>query len=81
MVVMSVLRVTCGSCRRGWYIAGNVSLYFQLDLVSHPCPYCEAYALSCADVSRRPRGERRPPPEGERESRQPGQPTGTDGSG
>ena len=46
MVVMSVLRVTCGSCGRGWYIAGNVSVYFQLDLVSHPCPYCEAYALS-----------------------------------
>ena len=53
---MSVLRVTCGSCGRGWYIAGNVSVYFQLELVSRPCPYCEAYALSCADgPGRRPR--------------------------
>ncbi|HEX5269394.1 MAG TPA: hypothetical protein VFW33_02855, partial [Gemmataceae bacterium] len=54
---MSLLRVTCESCRRGWYVAGNISVYFQLDLLSHPCPYCEAYALSCADVS----GRRRPP--------------------
>ncbi len=48
---MSLLRVTCGSCSRGWYIAGSVSVYFQLDLLSHPCPYCEAYALNCADGS------------------------------
>jgi hypothetical protein len=65
MVVMSVLRVTCASCRRGWYIAGAVSVYFQLDLVSHPCPYCEAYALGCVDVSRRAREKRPPAPSAE----------------
>ena len=59
---MSVIRVTCGSCRRGWYIAGNGSDYFQLDLVSHPCPYCEAYALSCADDAPRPQERRHPVP-------------------
>jgi hypothetical protein len=66
MVVMSVWRVVCGSCGRGWYIAGSVSVYFQLDLLSHPCPYCEAYALTCADVSRRrrplPADKQRPDP-------------------
>jgi len=78
MVVMSVLRVTCDSCRRGWYIAGNVSLYFQLDLVSHPCPYCEAYALSCVGVSRRPAEDRRLVA-GEKAERLPsGQPAGDD---
>ncbi len=59
---MSLLRVTCGSCSRGWYIAGSVSVYFQLDLLSHPCPYCEAYALNCADVSGRRLARRAPPP-------------------
>jgi hypothetical protein len=57
---MSVLRVTCGNCHRGWYVAGSVSVYFQLELVSHPCPRCEAYALSCTDVSRQRRADRRP---------------------
>lgn len=58
---MSLLRVTCGSCGRGWYIAGNVSVYFQLELLSRPCPYCEAYALNCADVSGRRLPRRRAP--------------------
>jgi hypothetical protein len=80
MVVMSVLRVTCTSCRRGWFIAGNISIYFQLDLVSHPCPYCEAYALSCADVSRRSREGRRPV-SGEKDEPRPSGQTTADGVG
>jgi hypothetical protein len=81
IVVMSVLRVTCGSCGRGWYIAGNVSVYFQLDLLSHPCPYCEAYALSCADVSsRRPARCRAALPGGD-VTEQPDRPVAADGLG
>jgi hypothetical protein len=57
---MSVLRVRCVSCRRTWLIAGPISVYFQLDLVSHPCPHCEAYALSCEDASVRSRSGRHP---------------------
>jgi hypothetical protein len=79
---MSVLRVACVSCGRGWYIAGNVSsVYFQLDLVSHPCPYCEAYALSCDDVSGRQRAGRRPAPPEVGESPRTDQPAVADGSG
>jgi hypothetical protein len=77
MDLMSVLRVACGSCSRGWYVAGSLSVYFQLDLLSHPCPYCEAYALSCTDDSggRRP-GRRRAP-----EERSPGDRPPADESG
>jgi hypothetical protein len=78
---MSVLRVTCGSCARGWYIAGNVSVYFQLDLLSHPCPYCEAYALNCAGVSRRPLPRRRQAPAAGEVTREPDRPAPADGSG
>jgi hypothetical protein len=75
---MSVLRVTCGSCNRGWYIAGQVTVYFQLDLLSRPCPYCEAYALSCVDVSsRRLPGRRAALPNAEAVER----PPTADGSG
>jgi hypothetical protein len=81
MVVMSVLRVTCGSCGRGWYIGGNISVYFQLELVSRPCPYCEAYALCCADVSGRRQALRRPLPPAKAEGRQLDQPAVVDGSG
>jgi hypothetical protein len=58
---MNALRITCGSCCRGWCVGGNGSVYFRLDLLSHPCPYCEAYALSCTDVSVRRQARRRPP--------------------
>ncbi|HKI36829.1 MAG TPA: hypothetical protein VKA46_33565 [Gemmataceae bacterium] len=80
---MSVLRVTCGNCRRGWYVAGSVSVYFQMDLVSHPCPRCEAYALSCADVSRRRRAEPGPHlvPVAAQEDRRPSPPAAMDESG
>jgi hypothetical protein len=77
---MNVLRVTCASCRRGWYIAGNVSVYFQLDLLSHPCPYCEAYALSCVAASGR-RPPRRPAPPGTEATERPDRPATADGSG
>jgi hypothetical protein len=80
-VVMSVLRVICESCGRGWYVGGNVSVYFQLELVSNPCPYCEAYALSCADVSGRRQARRRLPPPGDGEGRRPNRAAAVDGSG
>jgi hypothetical protein len=78
---MSVLRVTCGSCGRGWYIGGNISVYFQIEQVSRPCPYCEAYALSCADVSGRRQPRRRLPPAAAGEARRPDQAAAVDGSG
>jgi hypothetical protein len=77
---MSVLRVTCGSCNRGWYIAGHVTVYFQLDLLSHPCPYCEAYALNCVVVSNRRLPGRRAAPPAPGPAERPDQPAPADGS-
>jgi hypothetical protein len=77
---MSVLRVRCDGCRRTWLIAGPISVYFQLDLVSNPCPYCEAYALSCEDASARQRARRRAAP-GEAGASVPPRTAAADGAG
>jgi len=58
---MPPLCITCASCQRSWTLSVEDSLYLALDLASHPCPYCEAYTLSCtkraaaAPPPRRPR--------------------------
>ena len=44
---MTPLYITCASCHRSWALLVEYSLYLELDLVSHPCPHCEAYTLSC----------------------------------
>jgi hypothetical protein len=54
---MPPLCITCASCHRSWVLSVDDSLYLELDLASHPCPYCEAYTLSCPD-----RAATAPPP-------------------
>jgi hypothetical protein len=44
---MTPLCTTCASCHRSWALWVDDSLYLELDLVSRPCPNCEAYTLSC----------------------------------
>jgi hypothetical protein len=41
--------VVCNSCHRTWEVSGGESVYLQLELLSRPCPYCEAYTLSYRD--------------------------------
>ena len=45
---MTPLYITCASCHRSWALLVEYSLYLELDLVSHPCPHCEAYTLNCS---------------------------------
>jgi hypothetical protein len=40
--------IYCNCCHRSWNVAVAESLYLQLDLLSRPCPHCEAYTLSQA---------------------------------
>ncbi len=56
--------VTCNNCKRSWALGTDTSLFFQLDLCTRPCPWCEAYTLDCrgevddprpAPAQRRPR--------------------------
>jgi len=43
---MTRLRIVCGACRNHWPIAGAPSPYLEMQLMSQPCPRCEAYTLS-----------------------------------
>ena len=58
---MTPLCITCANCHRSWALSVGDSLYLELDLVSRPCPHCEAYTLSCpgrADAAPPPRRRR-----------------------
>jgi hypothetical protein len=45
---MTPLCISCASCHRSWALSVEDSLYLELDLVSRPCPHCEAYTLNCS---------------------------------
>jgi hypothetical protein len=42
--------ILCSNCGRRWPLDINMSTYIELDIVSRPCPSCEAYTLSCTTV-------------------------------
>ena len=45
---MSVLRVECLECERGWDLPSAASVYGQQALESCPCPFCGACVLAVA---------------------------------
>jgi hypothetical protein len=45
---MSRQWIVCASCRGAWPMHAGASTYFEMQLMSQPCPRCEAYTLSCA---------------------------------
>jgi hypothetical protein len=38
--------IICSSCQRIWRVSVPESVYLQMELLSRPCPYCEACTLS-----------------------------------
>jgi hypothetical protein len=38
--------IVCDSCNRSWVVSASDSVYLELELVSRPCPFCEACTLS-----------------------------------
>jgi hypothetical protein len=47
---MTDIQITCNNCQRTWTLPGAGSVYWQLELSSRPCPFCEAYTLSYGDA-------------------------------
>ncbi len=43
---MTRLCIVCASCRNNWPLQGASSPYLEMQLMSQPCPRCEAYTLS-----------------------------------
>jgi hypothetical protein len=61
--VMKGVVVVCGSCRQTWRLDVEDSVYLKLNLLTCPCPYCEAYTLRCpsgGSPCREPRARRSP---------------------
>ena len=48
---MSGVAVACESCGRNFVLPVAGSPHLLLDLQSRPCPYCEAYTLSCREIA------------------------------
>jgi hypothetical protein len=44
------LCIVCAACRNNWPLAGAPSPYLEMQLMSQPCPRCEAYTLSVLPV-------------------------------
>lgn len=44
---MGRLWIVCASCKGTWPLAGTSSLYVEMQLMTQPCPRCEAYTLNC----------------------------------
>ena len=44
---MSRFWIVCASCKGSWPSLGTSSAYFEMELMTQPCPRCEAYTLSC----------------------------------
>jgi hypothetical protein len=41
--------ILCRNCQHRWSVAGALSVHQQLEMLSRPCPVCEAYTLSCLE--------------------------------
>jgi hypothetical protein len=48
--VMTRSWIVCASCRGTWPMAGTASQYAEMQMMSQPCPRCEAYTLNCVPV-------------------------------
>lgn len=48
---MSGVTVACDSCGRRFVLPVAGSPHLVLELQSRPCPYCEAYTLSCREIA------------------------------
>jgi MinD superfamily P-loop ATPase len=46
---MNGLRIVCGKCQREWHFSAAGSTYLALNVMTIPCPGCEAYTLSCVE--------------------------------
>ena len=44
---MSRFWIVCASCQGTWPSMGTSSPYFEMELMTQPCPRCEAYTLRC----------------------------------
>ena len=48
---MSGVAVACESCGRDFVLPVAGSPHLVLELQSRPCPYCDAYTLSCREIA------------------------------
>ena len=44
---MGRLSIVCASCKGTWPLPGTPTPYVEMQLMTQPCPRCEAYTLSC----------------------------------
>jgi hypothetical protein len=61
---MNRIWIVCSTCGGRWPLDVELSTYVELDIVSRPCPSCEAFTLGCTrvdDSSPRRRHEQRIP--------------------
>lgn len=54
---MNGLRIVCEKCQREWSFSAAGSTYLALNVMTIPCPGCEAYTLSCVESSEFTSGE------------------------
>jgi hypothetical protein len=45
--LMSRIWIVCAMCHGRWRLEAVESPYLEMQLMSQPCPHCEAYTLSC----------------------------------
>jgi hypothetical protein len=59
---MKALRIICESCQAEWTLHAEETPYLELNIMSQPCPNCEAYTLSCVEGQGSPARHPRPRP-------------------